>query len=1270
MSKTTKYGSLFLLSILLTFVILGFMESTAKATTLPTDYNFYFGNVKVQNEGEYEMKASNLYLRVSSASSWESGTTVEWLSSDNNVVTIEKTTTASNIVKLVRKGPGYTNITAIIKQGSSTYTVSCLVKVNLEIDHQNTGTVSAKTTKDKILVIDTIGSTKQAFLKYVDYYPDGSVVEVSGSAIDGASVLWESDNEGVVTVDPVGKIKAIGSGSAMVTATTTTLSASDKALSVSLMVVVSPTFGLEYVDASNVTHKPKSVNDPAAVNAVTEKGVANKVPSSFVIESNANIASNLTWVVYDSKGKKITAGTSEKMTYTVSTISGNVSFSGVKAGTYEIYAFANKDYNEETKAPFAYMKIIVPIDLGDISVVMNVGDTYSIEENSNIPNVKMFGYSYFSGNANIASIDTGTSIITARKKGTVIFQLDYDDDFELFDAPIGPMYITVTVIDGISLSMTNATMYTKGTLYLDAIVTDPTIALTWSSSDTSIATVKDGLVTGVKAGIATITVKQKVNGVIKKATCTITVQQSVSKIVIDPVKATLAIGSYTTLHATVTPTNLTGVKLQWKSSDESIVTVEEASALTATIKGQAGGTAVISAINQDNVVVGYCHVTVNQPVTSIVLSETDVSVSLSSKTLQIRATAYPDNAVNKAIKWSSSDTAKATVNENGLVTFKKAGTVTIIATSVDNTAVTAICNITIQTPVVSVALDERTKTMYVGQTARLTYSVLPSNASTSSVTWTSTNTSVATVDSTGLVTAKGVGSTVIILKTIDGGYSVYCTIIVKRVATTVKFDVTELSLKVGGFYYIKTTLTPADSTDKELVWESSDTKIAVVDNDGKVTAKAAGSAIIMARTEAGGIAYCKVTVSQPVGGLILNFSEKTIYVNEKFELSVSVSPSSATNLGVTWKSSNTKIATITKEGIVQGLVGGVAIITCTTADGGYTATCVVTVRESISTIKLNYENYSIGLKKTVKLTATVSTETATNQKVMWSSSNDKVATVNQKGKVTGVSVGYAIITATALDGSDVEATCEIRVVTPVTSLVVNKPYLAMLVGDTRTVKATIRPTNATYKKAKWSSSDEKVALVDDDGVVTALKAGTAIITAEANDSSGKKAMTYVTVRDRLPSTGVTLMDKKVVMVPGESKIVEVVLNPAASTDSYTWSSDNAAVARVDKKTGKIIARSTGSANITVMTDSGKTATVEVTVIGLNITSLVIEEYTTYAYPLEVEGATGTVRWSIDNPLVAVINNGVISTRGVGTATITAIVNGRKLTCKLKVVKMK
>lgn len=1268
MNKTRKILYTFLICIFFAYAIMGFSNDIARAAATPTmpTYHFTINSKAVTDGSEYELKTASGYV-YAVADGWASPSSVTWTSTDPDVVTLEATA-SSNCMRMVRKGPGYSTITASIIQDGYTYIISFVIFVDLEIDHQNTGTIIATTTNSKILVLDSVGQQKKVYVKYKDYTADDSSTQ-TGSDINTDSLSFESDNTGVATVNSDGTVTAVGSGSATITVTSATMSSSDEPMSCSLRIVVTPKFSFTYkVGQSSVTDA--SIADYTS--AKDGSGIYKGVPSDFVLNTNATMGDNLVWVVYNivnGKKTKISPGTSSKMTYTINS-NGTVTFSGVKTGTYEIFAFTNKDYNEDAKAPYAYMKIYVPIVIDDVNVVMNVGDTYNLMSNSNITDTHLFiepsGY-----DTNVALFDSSNYTITARKQGTITITLIYDPDQELYEGlPISNVTINVTVIDGISLSTSKANIYTKGKLQLQAIVTDSTATITWSSSNTGIATVANGLVTGVKEGTAIITAKQVINGVVKTASCTITVQQSVETIVVTPSTSSLAINGFLTLHATITPNNLSGVELEWKSSNDKIVKVVETSALTATVQGVAGGHAVISAINQDNVVVGYCDITVQQPVTSIVLSETAVTLNLTQKILQLRATVSPDNAVNKTVLWSTTDTTKATVDANGLVTLLKPGTVTVIATSADNTAAVAYCTLTIQIPVLSVSLDESVKTMYVGEAARLSYVILPANASNSVVNWTSTNTSVVTVDTAGKVTAKGVGTAVVILKTLDGGYSSYCTITVKLIATTVTFDVNKLNLKTGEYYILKTTLTPKGSTDNDLTWESSDTKIATVDTQGKVIAKSAGTCIIMARTIAGGVAYCNVNVTQAVTGIVLNFSDKTIFKGQSFTLEASVTPTTATKLDVVWKSSNTKIITVTNKGEVTALIGGVAIITCTTTDGGFTATCVVTVKEPVSKITLNYDTYSLGINKTFKLIATVSNDTATNQKVTWSSSNEKVATVSTAGKVIGIKPGYATISAIAQDGSEVEANCEVRVVNLVTNISLDKSTMTMFVGDSKTVKASIKPSSATYKKAKWSSSDETIAIVDEDGTVIGIKAGSVMITADAMDSSGKKAICYVTVYNRVASTGITLQDKKITMLPGETKIVEMVLIPSASTDGVTWSSDNTAVAKVDKKTGKITAKSPGTAYITVMTDSGKTATIEVTVIGLNFTKLVTEEYTTYPQILSVEGATATVTWRSSNTQVVVVSSdGTVSTRGVGKATITATVNGVKMTCTITVNKM-
>lgn len=1255
-----------MICMLFLLIIYLFSSSTAWASEVirPDEYFFVFNGQKKNAGTEYEMKKHNILLNITSGD-WEPETEVKWVSSEPGVVELEASSNGSNFINLVRKGPGYSTITAVVKQGTNSYSLSCLVKVNLEFDYQKTGTTTATTTGEKILVFDNISDEpKQIYLKYANYIPEGEADPVSGDAIAVSSVTWESNNEGVATVDDNGKVTAVGSGSASITATTNTMSSQDKYLSINMQVVVTPKFSLTYDDINGnpvVEHSVKSDNNFTPVV---------DVPTNFIIESNSSFATNLKWEVYDVSNNKLLSNNNDKLSYSISENSGNVTFMNVKAGTYDIYAYANQRYSHNANAPYAYMRIIVPIYLGDVNIVMNVGDTYNIEENSNIPDFGIFEVLYLEpGGANRARVNRDTGVITALKKGKVTIQLNYLPASNLYDDETEytrERFINVTVIDGISLSASEAMLYTSGTLMLQAVVTDPTVPITWSSDAPNIAKVENGLITALRPGVAIITAQQNIQGVIKKAICEITVQQSVASISIDPPVLSLAIGEYQTVHASITP-KLSNIKLNWKSSDEKVVKIIEANPLTLTVQGIAGGNAVISAINEDNIVVGYSHVTVRQPVTSIRLSDTNVNINLDAKSIQLRAMVYPENAINKEVRWTSSNTSIAKVNENGLVTLSRPGEVTIIATSVDNPNVMELCNITIEIPVETVALDDKETTIYVGQTKRLNYSVLPINASRNAVTWTSTNPSVASVDATGRVSAKQVGTTVIMLKSFDGGHSAYCTVTVRQIAEGIKFTQTELELTTGQIHEIEYKLIPNNATDANVVWESSDTKVIVVSETGEVTAKGPGVAFVIARTEAGGMSYIKVTVKQSVAGLLLNFSEKTIYTGETFEFKVSVTPSKASNLGVDWKSSNPSVATVSDKGEVVGLTAGTTVITSTTKDGGYSASCIVIVRQRISSMKINHESYRLGVGKSFTLSVLVDDEIATDLKFSWSSSNEDVATVNKNGKVTGQDLGFAVITARALDGSGEKASCELQVVRPVSRVTLDKSFLSMLVGETKELKVKIEPKNATFKGAIWLSSDNNIAMVDEDGVITALEPGSVTITASAQDNSGKKAICYVTVNKRVPATSVILSEKEIIMTQTEQRIVRPVLNPVNSTDNLSWSTDNSAVASVDENTGKIKARATGTAYITAMTDSGKIATIKVIVIGLNVTELELEQYSRYT--LIVEGATSRVTWDVANPKIAEIRNGNIVTKERGTTTITATVNGRKLYCKLTVKKI-
>ncbi len=1249
--KINKFKSYLVIWGIIVLVAMGFggnvrvFASSVTPTPTPTTekYHFVFNSEHKADGSEYELKDSSINVYVNGSDNQiVADADIDWVSSKESVVKAVEDTSADHFAELQRKGPGYAMITAKITKNGVIYNISCQIKVTLDIDYGINKTPYTEVTQTayKVTPIEK-GVTQKIYLKYKD----------AVSIADNSSVTFTSDNDSVAKIADNGDVIAVGAGSATITIVTNTSSSSNDQQKTTFTVVVRPLA----LDPSTQTYK-------SDFTVTTGSSIG-------IINTNALKASNLKWQVYDNNNTLIDPAVTSKIKYEISTGNGSFIINRAKAGTYEIYAFANKDYDKNTSIPYIHIKYIVPVALEDTDIVMNVGDTYNITENSNIPSASMFNYAFVPSSSTIASINTSTGVITANTKGKVELKLTYLPAAGLFtDIPVIPT-LTVTIIDGIALNYTAATIYTAGTMQLAAITTDSSEEIVWTTSDDKIATVKGGLVTGVSKGQAVITATQTVKGVVKSATCTITVQPSVTKITISPSTVTLNMEDFVTLKATVEPSGLNNVKLKWVSANENVVKITDSGDLTVTIQGgNTPGTTVITAINQDNVVVGSCHVTVKQKVTSITLSDTTVNATLSDKSFQLRAIVSPVAATNKEITWSSTNTKVATVDQDGLVTLIAAGSASIIATSKDNPTVTAICNVNVDVSATSLVLDETTKIMYVGESTRITYTITPSNASNKDVTWSSLNTSVVSVDSTGLLTAKGVGQAVIIVKSEDGTLMKTCTITVKQKATGVSFDVKDLELNVGQSYTIKTTMTPANSTEITLTWESTDTKVATVDQNGKVTGVATGKAVIIAKTSIGGSVYCNVTVVQQVTGLQLNFEDKTIVTGESFQIKATILPSEAIPVNVTWTSSNKAVASVSANGVVKGLTSGAAVITCKTADGEYTAICVVEVIERVTKIKLNKSSYKLGLGKSFTIDATVETNAATNPKIKWSTSNKKIATVNSKGKVTGKTLGYVTITATAQDGSRVDASCDIRVVKLVTSISLNRTSVNTIEGRSFALKASINPSNASYKQAKWSSSDETVAIVESNGVVTALKEGKVIITASAQDSSGKSARCYVNVQALTPATSVTILNQNLTMVVGETNTLQMAINPIASTDQFSWESDNKTVATVSKSLGKVTARTPGIANVTVMTDSGKTATTKVTVVGLNTTKLVLEQYS--KYQLEVIGITSGITWDVADSEIAVVTGGRVESRRTGTTTITATVNGRRLTCKLQVVSIK
>ncbi len=254
--------------------------------------------------------------------------------------------------------------------------------------------------------------------------------------------------------------------------------------------------------------------------------------------------------------------------------------------------------------------------------------------------------------------------------------------------------------------------------------------------------------------------------------------------------------------------------------------------------------------------------------TSLTLNETAAEVT-AGETLQLTATVLPENATDRTVTWTSSDPAVANVDATGLVTAVAAGTATITATTNDGSALTAICEVTVNPAAIlatSVSLDQSNVSLTEGMALQLTATVLPDDATDKSVTWSSNNEAVATVDATGLVTAVAAGTATITATTSDGSaLAATCAVTVNPaaiLATSVSLDQSNVSLTEGMTLQLTATVQPEDATDKSVTWNSSDLAVATVDENGLVTAVVAGTAIITATTNDGSnlAASCEITV--------------------------------------------------------------------------------------------------------------------------------------------------------------------------------------------------------------------------------------------------------------------------------------------------------------------------------------------------------------------------------------------------------------------------
>lgn len=318
-------------------------------------------------------------------------------------------------------------------------------------------------------------------------------------------------------------------------------------------------------------------------------------------------------------------------------------------------------------------------------------------------------------------------------------------------------------------------------------------------------------------------------------------------------------------------------------------------------------------------------------VTGINLSSTALTVMV-QQTSQVTATVLPNNATTTGISWFSANPLVATVSSTGLITGIRSGTALISARSTDGSNVTSVIIVTVTPlviiPVSGVTLSQSIITLNAGTNYTLTATITPSNATNPSVTWSSTNPSVATISSAGVITAQSPGSTVIKVTTVSGSFKASCAITVIIPVSNVSLLPNAVSIGIGTIKQLLAVVLPSNATNKSLIWSSSNTNVATVSSTGIVTGRNYGTSTITVQTVDGKYtAISQVTVVTRVQNVRLNTTNLILRRNGTFQAVATISPANALNQNVRWSSSRPTIATVSPTGLITALSPGTATIT-------------------------------------------------------------------------------------------------------------------------------------------------------------------------------------------------------------------------------------------------------------------------------------------------------------------------------------------------------
>jgi uncharacterized protein YjdB len=661
--------------------------------------------------------------------------------------------------------------------------------------------------------------------------------------------------------------------------------------------------------------------------------------------------------------------------------------------------------------------------------------------------------------------------------------------------------------------------------------------------------------------------------------------------------------------------------------------------------------------------------------------KTDTLVPGATRQLSVRLTDGNGAVQNAPVTWSTTAPSIASVNSSGIVSAIAPGVARIVARTAaeaDSAVIVIRANddFRVEPGIVSIPLG-----------AQLQFSVSSSSRSaaysTTAVHWSTSDSSVATVSETGMVSTIGVGDAMLIANA--GNATGSATIAVKQ-NTIGSIRITPANSSINAKTTEQLVATLYDDNGRVIPgtasnWSTSSNSIATVSSAGVITGIAKGSAFVTARVGSKRATATVNILDIPVASIDVTAPASTVSIGQSLQASAILKDADGnvlTGRVVSWQSSNPALATVTSSGLITGVAIGQVTISAI-SDGKIGATAVAVTQKPVASVAITPANGSamIGQSAQLKADALDASGTAIGGKTFaWQSSNPSIATVSASGLVSTLAAGTTTISAST-DGVSGSTGFTVTTV-PVASVTVEPSSVQLSVGGTAQLSASAKDATGaalTQRVTQWASANPAVASLSSTGLLTAVGPGNTTVTATVDGVSGSAAVA-VAPPPPAPVATITVALASPSLTVGQTTQATATLRDAAGNvlvgRSVTWSSTDPTLATVSA-TGVVTAVAAGSATIAAAAE-GQTGLASVTVtppaptpvasVSLSAPSTALTVGQTTQVTVVVRDAAGQpltgriISWRSSNPAVATVNaNGFVTAVGNGSTSIEATSEG-------------